>query len=1250
MGQVPETQEEYKPDDGSGSLSSHLKSVELNMEDESGAAGDFRTTSYRHETDDNGNHLVIGREGDIRRCEDEPISTPGAVQGFGVMLVVAEDVCAETLTVRQVSENSTDVLGLSPRYLFDLECFTDVLPDSQADILWDSVQFVGTDWTAEDEPDHTPHIITITGWGQPGSDDASDDDQRRKSWKAWCAIHRPKMPENPDRLPLVILEFELENDDLSPLCPPRPETSPLGSPASRSIGSTATGTSLDGLRTERDLTIQPAGGTMTPPDIHGLDGDDEWQPSPQDVLESTTSRSKPLKALQRLRKFEASCNPTSGRSTVDSNASPSPVRRKGRARRSAPADNVNVMDVFAVMSQINEQFGNAQDLETFLNVVVGVIKELTQFHRVLVYQFDEVWNGFVTAELVDWSKTRDLYKGLHFPASDIPPQARELYVLNKVRLLYDRDQPTARLVVKSKDDIDPPLDMTHCFSRAMSPIHLKYLGNMGVRASMSVSIIAFDQLWGLVACHSYGHHGMRVPFPVRQMLSIVSQSISKNLERLSYAQRLRTRKLINTMPSNQHPSGYIISNADDLLELFDADYGVLVIGEGAKILGPNEHGQEILVVAEYLRMKRFTILQVSQAVTADFPDLQLSTGLEVIAGLLLVPLSGGGDDFIVFLRKGQQRQVRWAGKPYKGEAGSADALEPRKSFKVWSETTTGRCRRWADEQLETAGVLALVYGKFIEVWRQKESALQTTKLTNILLSNASHEVRTPLNHIINYLELALNGPLDRETRENLNQSHAASKSLLFTINDLLDLTRLESGQDTSFNEPFDLHRAIEDATHIYRNEARRRNLSFVSEVSGPRVVVGDSRKIRTVVANLTANALKYTTEGKVVVECKAFEEPEGLRREGSTAVEIVVADTGCGISPAKLESIFREFEQVETAAPRNATPGLGLGLAVVARIVEQLGGQLRVESKVNEGSRFSFLIPFSVAGEPDSTSCSASSRLGRGSRKSSSGSDINDLVEALASDHMSSRNRSINGIPPQLSHADEAGSLEIPDSNTPLHAVKVDPVVASLGHPHREVSTTAPVEKHLEEGVVPSPSTSNKHTGDKKPVQLRVLIVEDDVINSKILGKRMSLDGHAVVHAANGQECVDIIRKDHEFDCILMDIQMPLLNGYEATERVRGLEKNFDPPHRLSHQLNGRIPTFAVSASLFEEERQEIIGFGIDGWILKPIDFRRLRSILSGIMDPAQRQKDLYQEGRSWELGGWLRQGVVSPDAPAPES
>lgn len=250
--------------------------------------------------------------------------------------------------------------------------------------------------------------------------------------------------------------------------------------------------------------------------------------------------------------------------------------------------------------------------------------------------------------------------------------------------------------------------------------------------------MAFGAMWGLVTCHSCGTRGMRVSLPTRGMLKLLSQSISRNIERLSYAQRLHTRKLINTMTLENHPTGYIISDFDGLLSLLDADFGILVIGDGAKILGPTEHGQEILTLtlAEYLRLKHFgRTIQVSPAVTTDHPDLKMSIGLDVVAGLLYVPLSSGGKDFIAILRKGQPRDVHWAGKPFKGD-GSNAMLDPRKSFKIWSETVAGRCRAWTDEQLETAGVLAL---KFIEVWRQKESALQTTRVTNLLLSNALHE-------------------------------------------------------------------------------------------------------------------------------------------------------------------------------------------------------------------------------------------------------------------------------------------------------------------------------------------------------------------------------------------------------------------------------------------------------------------------------------------------------------------------------
>jgi light-regulated signal transduction histidine kinase (bacteriophytochrome) len=137
-------------------------------------------------------------------------------------------------------------------------------------------------------------------------------------------------------------------------------------------------------------------------------------------------------------------------------------------------------------------------------------------------------------------------------------------------------------------------------------------------------------------------------------------------------------------------------------------------------------------------------MQISSHIGEDFPDLVSSRNLQIISGLLYVPLSTGGQDFIAFLRKGQSRQVNWAGKPYKDGKEKGANLEPRQSFKVWSETIAGKSKNWTDEQLETAGVLALVYGKFIEVWRQKESALKANQMTSLLLSNATHEGKLSL--------------------------------------------------------------------------------------------------------------------------------------------------------------------------------------------------------------------------------------------------------------------------------------------------------------------------------------------------------------------------------------------------------------------------------------------------------------------------------------------------------------------------
>ncbi|ETS78349.1 hypothetical protein PFICI_10411 [Pestalotiopsis fici W106-1] len=1214
---------------------------------------------FRHVQTEEGHYVITGRDGTLQRCEDEPIHTPGAVQAFGLLIAIKEDSDGH-FAVHVASENSAQVIGYSPQQLFKLGSFLDIFSEEQADNILDHIDFIRDE--DADVATNGPEVFSV-----------SLRPPKEKSVKLWCAMHINSA--QPD---LIICEFELEDDHEHPLRP------------------------MD---------------EMTPP----APEDTLYQtPTLEEFNESTEISSKPLRVLRSARK------------------------KRGEA---------GAMQVFDIMSQVQEQLASAPTLDKFLKILVGIVKELTGFHRVMIYQFDSSYNGKVVTELVDPTQTRDLYKGLHFPASDIPRQARELYKINKVRLLYDRDLESARLVCRSQADMENPLNLTHSYLRAMSPIHLKYLGNMAVRASMSISINAFNELWGLIACHSYGPRGMRVAFPIRKMCRLIGDTASRNIERLSYASRLQARKLINTVPTDKNPSGYIIASSDDLLKLFDADFGMLSIRGETKILGKLERSQEALAMLEYLRVKKFTSVVTTQDICADFHDLRYPPGFSVIAGMLYVPLSVRGHDFIVFFRKGQIKEVKWAGNPYEKviKDGTSEYLEPRTSFQVWHETVIGKCREWSEEQVETAAVLCLVYGKFIEVWRQKEAALQNSRLTKLLLANSAHEVRTPLNAIINYLEIALEGSLDQETRDNLAKSHSASKSLIYVINDLLDLTMTEEGQDLIKDEIIDFRACLKEATDPFKIDAKRKGIEYeVIEHPGlPLHVHGDNRRVRQAIANLTANAVEHTKEGSVRIECFVTE-VVGSR----VKIEIVVQDTGKGMNNAKLDALFQELEQVSTddslddVDPTASDRALGLGLAVVARIVRNMDGQLRLKSEEGVGTRFVIQLPFELPSpaeppQPATTSDStpkpstnqssmasvtktlppaedgeltltshpthslsnASLRerrsfddagsiqsipsLKSATSKGSGNSNMSDadrLIDALSTPlpygegsegenpgiqrggHGHSHRNSVNSGRPLPFTKDEkhperpsphrsttspvgetakyaSGMAFVKDSKTPVRPVKVPddfkdaPPTGQTGQasgvlfeiPNREnPASSVPIASQA------SSNPSNPSVPDDFR-KLRVLIAEDDPVNMKILRKRLEKTGHTVVHAMNGEDCAAVFtERPQEFDVVLMDMQMPIVDGLGSTKLIRAFEKS-DACTELSPlaQHQGRVPIFAVSASLVEKDKRVYVEAGFDGWILKPIDFKRLHILLDGITKDDTRDGCLYVPGQ-WERGGWF--------------
>ncbi|EXJ91402.1 hypothetical protein A1O1_04514 [Capronia coronata CBS 617.96] len=1217
--------------------------VPLQMPQEPGLV----TARFKHVVTDGGHAVITGRDGEtLQRCEDEPIHIPGAIQSFGLLVALREE--GERLVVRVASENSQQIIGYTPQQLFGLDSFLDIFSEEQADNLLDHLDFIRDEGSA-DVVGNGPDVFMIS-LRPPGS----------RTRKLWCAMHMPESDPGS-----IILEFEIEDDQVNPLAP-KEETTP-----------------------------------EAPGDTLGS------QPTAEELVDSTVNISKPLRIL-----------------------------RSARKKRTEAA----AMEVFNIMSQVQEQLANAPTLPIFLKVVIGIVKELTGFHRVMVYQFDQAWNGRVVAELVDPRATRDLYKGLHFPASDIPSQARDLYKINKVRLLYDRDLETSRLVCRTMEDLEKPLDMTHANLRAMSPIHLKYLANMGVRSSMSISINAFGELWGLISCHSYGPKGMRVSFPIRKMCRLVGETASRNVERLSYASRLQARKLINTTSSAANPSGYIVASSDDLLKLFDADVGALSIRDETKILGkPRGHLQEVLAMVEYLRMRRVSSVFCSHDIVNDFPDLRYEPGWKFLAGVLFVPLSNGGNDFIAFFRRGVRQEVKWAGNPYEKfvKEGTEGYLEPRKSFKAWSETIVGRCRDWTDEEVETASVLCLVYGKFIDVWRQKEAALQNSQLTRLLLANSAHEVRTPLNAIINYLEIALEGHLDQDTRDNLSKSHSASKSLVYVINDLLDLTKTEGGQNLVKEESFDLLHTLQEATEPFVGDAKRKDLKYEVHIAEelPHHVVGDHRRVRQVISNLISNAIQHTSRGQVTVEVS---ELAAAQPQGKTEVEIVVEDTGAGMSQAKVDALFRELEEVtyeeEASESRllSADPfrdqagqdqvALGLGLAVVARTIRNMSGQLRVKTEEGKGSRFVIVLAFDLdlkqsalpeehsvrslpaAGastpsspapqdgevtlvyrnptlRPESTTmtrkASTESMKSLTSLKSgksalsikseaSQKSDAERLIDAIqeplklsgetpGTPQSHGRKRSAcsaGGLPmsPTKARSKELksafhrspGVRTIKDSGTPLRPVRVPDDYQELGNDPKIGSKVLFEEP---ESVATSSVTTE---GDMSLSHdnLAILVAEDDPINSRIMKKRLEKLGHSVRLTVNGEECSSAhAEQPVSFDAVLMDLQMPIVDGFSSTKMIRSFEKTH-PNTCLSSRAgpNGRIPVFAVSASLVERERDKYIQSGFDGWILKPVDFKRVDELLRGIVDAEVRSSCLYQSGK-WERGGWFEPRRALGDA-----
>ena len=585
-----------------------------------------------------------------------------------------------------------------------------------------------------------------------------------------------------------------------------------------------------------------------------------------------------------------------------------------------------------------QQIQTAPSLEELMPIAARHIHELTGYDRVMIYRFAPDDSGEVIAERR--REGLESFFGQHFPAADIPAQARRLYFLNLTRLIADRDYVPSPLVAVDRDE--PPLDLTHAQLRSVSPIHCEYLRNMGVGASMSISIVVDERLWGLVACHHYAP--LFVSYPTR----IACESIARNLGLLvDSRQRVQEARSRETASATKLRILEAAAAQDDLLEGFRAEEQTLiglVAADGAALLhgnlivsaGRTPPNELIASLPRILAAAAHTMVFATDAAEEAVPELRDRPNFP--AGLLAAEFHDDPPGWIFWFREEILRKIDWGHAPQKVvPTDDSSRLSPPGSFGLWSETVRGRSKPWTESERAAASELRDGF----RVLASREAS-RLHRIHEGLTAMIFHDLRSPLAAIS--MAAHLLGDADGAQGELTGSISASSRRMKRLVEQLTEFTRIRQGDEIRLaRRPVDAH----DLTFrlVRESETGFPGTTIRVETEGPETIEVDPDRTEQIASNLISNARHHGDPSRPIT-VRSIGGPDGWT--------LSVHNYGPPIPPETRTHLFDAFFSNEKK--RSSTGGLGLGLFITKTLVDAHRGSITVESG-DEGTTFRVTLP-----------------------------------------------------------------------------------------------------------------------------------------------------------------------------------------------------------------------------------------------------------------------------------------------------